>query len=45
MLLMHNDSLVGMGQFNVGRRAFKTARKIRELVVFPFAKKLTCSSP
>jgi hypothetical protein len=42
---MHNDSLVNIGQFNVGRIAFKTARKIRELVVFPFAKKLTYSSP
>ncbi len=32
MLLMHNDSLASIGQFNVGRRAFKTARKIKELV-------------
>jgi hypothetical protein len=42
---MQNDSLVSIGQFNVGWRAFKTARKIREQVVFPLAKKLTCSSP
>ncbi len=32
MLLMHNDSLVSIGEFNFRLRAFKTARKIRELV-------------
>ncbi len=37
---MHNDSLVSIGQFNVRRRAFKTARKIRELVVFSFCKEI-----
>jgi hypothetical protein len=45
MLLMHDDSLVNIAEFTFGRRAFKTARKIRELVVFPVVKKLTCSSP
>jgi hypothetical protein len=39
MLLMYNDSLVIIGQFTVGPRTFKTERKIREVIVFPFAKK------
>jgi hypothetical protein len=39
MLLMHIDSLVSIGQFTVGQRIFKTARELRELVVFPFEKK------
>ncbi len=49
MLLIYNDSLFGIGQFTVGftvgPTACNTARKIREIVVFPFAKKVTCSGP
>ena len=44
LMYMYNDSLVSIEQFTVGPRAFKTARKIREVVDFPCVKKLTCSS-
>ena len=39
MLLMYNDVLVSIRQVTVGPRAFKTARKIQDVVVFPFEKK------
>jgi hypothetical protein len=38
MLFMYNAFMVSIGQFTVGLRAFKTARKIREVFVFSFCK-------
>ena len=42
---MYNEFFVSIGQFTVEPTAFKTEQKIRELIVFHIAKKLTCSSP